>query len=253
MSGRRVSRSSSARLAASNCDSLGLDTVLHVEFAPEGSRAREVKTRSKQRASGAIPSFRMSRMIHWESTGERCAIKILDADASVLYLAEQPCVVRYRMGGAVHRHYPDLLVRRKATQTLVEIKTRADALSPEVARRTALMHRELPRFGYAYQVLIAEDLERQPRMKNVEFVLRHGRRDLTVTEREELRRFMVRRTSVPWVDVLDGRAGPLTISRACRLILEGRILLDFEKPWTHGAIHVRIAELSGTSNAHGLE
>ena len=67
----RSGTSSRAERTETGPHSPGPDAVLSVEIAPPGLRAREVKSRSKTRASGAHPSFRMKRMIHWESEGER--------------------------------------------------------------------------------------------------------------------------------------------------------------------------------------
>lgn len=217
----------------------GPDAVLSVELAPPGTRARKVKTRSKMRAHGAYPSFRMGRMIHWESPGERSAIKLLDVDPSVIHLGEQPCVIYYRLSGVLHRHYPDLLVKWRTAQSLFEVKERTEALSPEVVARTALMRSELPRFGYAYDVLLSDDLEARPRLTNVEFVLRHGRPEMTVLAREELRRYFAITKSVAWSDVLLGQAGPVTLQRACRLILEGELFIDFNVPWSKRGVLVR--------------
>jgi hypothetical protein len=211
---------------------LGPDAVLSVELATPGSRSREVKTRSKTRASGAYPSFRMGRNIHWESPGERNAIKLLDVDSGVLNLGEQPCVIHYRLAGELHRHYPDLLVERRQVKVLFEVKERKEALSREVIERTALMRTGLPRFGYEYDVLIAEDLCKEPRISNVNFVLRHGRAPLNLMDREEIRLCFLDRKVFLWSDVLRGQAGALTLSRACRLILEGQLSIDFEKSWS---------------------
>ncbi|MCA6218569.1 hypothetical protein KGA65_18680 [Ideonella sp. B7] len=217
----------------------GPDAVLSVQFAPEGTRAREIKTRSKTKASGAYPSFRMRRMIHWESEGERNVIKIFDADASVFSLAEQACVVVYRLGGEIHRHFPDLLVVRLANKRLVEVKTEVESRDPEVSARTELMRRELPRFGYDYDIVLSEDAARQPRLRNVEFVLRFGRTDIDLVEREQLRQYLQDRDSVQWADVVGGLAGVLTTGRACRLILEGTLSIDFNLLWSQRDVTLR--------------
>ncbi len=224
------------RLHKSVFSPVGPDAVLSVEFAPPGMRAREIKTRSKTRASGAYPSFRMGRNIHWESSGERNAIKLLDVDSSVLHLGEQPCVIHYRLAGELHRHYPDLLVERRHVKVLFEVKERKEALSPDVIERTALMRAGLPRLGYEYDVLIAEDLCKEPRITNVNFVLRHGRAAMSLKCREELRLYFVKHKSTMWSEVMRGQAGALTLSRACRLILEGQLSIDFESSWSSGSV-----------------
>jgi len=221
---------------------IGPDAVLDVAFALSGGRVREVKTRSKTRATGAYPSFRMGRMVHWESPGERDAIKLLDVDPAVLHVSEQPCVIVYRLNGSLHKHIPDLMVRRIGGNSLLEVKTACDARSVDIAERTKLLCSELPRLGYTYEVLISEDLGRQPRLRNVEFVLRHGRSELTLHEREDLRRFLGDKPGFVWSEVVNGEAGVLTSRKACRLILEGQLSIDFDRTWNSRDVEVRPAK-----------
>lgn len=168
-------------ILAFNADSLN-DRVISINF-PEGShRARKVVSRSNSDMSGKWPSFKTGRVMHYESGNERNAFKLLDANPYVRSYSEQPCVIHYILDGEVHRHYPDILVNFKAHQELWEVKTDGESKTSEIMRRSELMAKCLPAFGYRYQIAIAENLERNPRLRNVEFLLKHGRRPVSLIE-----------------------------------------------------------------------
>ena len=70
------------------------------------------------------------------------------------------------MGGVERIHYPDILVTTAVTKQLWEVKPRSKALESERIARTALLSRALPKWGYAYRMMFAEDLAREPRLRN---------------------------------------------------------------------------------------
>jgi len=100
---------------------------------------------------------------------------------------------------------------------------------PAIAARTRLLAAECPRFGYQYCVALAQDLRRQPRLRNACFVLRHGRQPLAFEQREGCRQLLAVVTSFRWVDVVANLYAPLTLAAACHLILEGAMCMDFDK------------------------
>lgn len=207
------------------------DAILAIE-CPDGDRirSRKVISRSKARGSGKYPSWKMGRMIHWESPHELNAFRLLDANSAVLEFAEQPLVIKYRLDGVEHEHYPDIRVTTRQGKELWEVKTAEDAATPEVARRTALMSAALPTLGYVYRVVHAEDLGCRPRLKTVLEVLRLGRADIPAVERERLRVTFERAPNLTWGDVKRGALGAKGQYFACRLILEGAIALDLTTP-----------------------
>ena len=165
-------------------------------------------------------------MLHWESTHELNAFRLLDANPAVLRFTEQPLTVRYVLGGIEHDHYPDIQVVTERGKELWEIKTSEDAASPDVARRTRLLAEALPAFGFTYRVLVAEDLALQPRLSNLLFVLRHGRMDVPIVERERLRVLLAKLPNLTWGAVQRGALGGKGLGYACRMILEGALLVD---------------------------
>lgn len=207
------------------------DEVLAIEYPKDGRiRSRKVISRSKARGSGKYPSWKMGRMIHWESPHELNAFRILDANSAVLKFAEQPLVIKYRLDGVEHEHYPDIQVTTRQGKELWEVKMAEDAATPVVARRTAFLSTALPTLGYVYRVVHAEDLGRRPRLQTVLEVLRLGRADIPAVERERLRVTFERVPTLTWGDVRRGALGAKGQYFVCRLILEGVIALDLSTP-----------------------
>ena len=165
-------------------------------------------------------------MLYWESTHELNAFRLLDANPAVVSFAEQPLTVRYVLDGSEHDHYPDIQVVTEQGKELWEVKTSEDASSLEVMQRTRLLADALPTFGFTYRLVIAEDLALQPRLKNLLFVLRHGRMEIPLVERERIRVLLAKLPNLTWGAVRRGALGNKGRNYTCRLILEGALVAD---------------------------
>lgn len=205
------------------------DGILGIEFAAPGERARKVISRSNTRATGRFPSLRMNRMVVWDSPHEQNAYRLLDCIAAVEFF-EQPCTIHYRLDGVEHPHYPDTLVKMPTVSALWEIKTASEAREPFFVARTRLLAAELPAWGYEYALVLAEDLAREPRLKNARLLLKHGRTPLSFEEMEYARRLFSVVNSLRWQDVVNGRHAPFNISQACRLVLDNVLYLNLDEP-----------------------
>src|ERR1039457_2276067 len=76
--------------------------------APGQMRFRRVVSRSNARSAGKYPSWKMDRMMHWESNNELNAFRLLDCDPNVTSYSEQPCRIAYVMDGVERIHFPDI-------------------------------------------------------------------------------------------------------------------------------------------------
>jgi hypothetical protein len=200
--------------------------LITIEF-PEAIRSRKVVTRSRARPTGKFPSWKMGRMLQWESVGELNAMRLLDADHSVHSFAEQPAVVRYALNGETRIHYPDLLVTREGgLKEFWEVKPEKEAAREEVAARTALLRAALPTLGYQYRLVHGEELRRQPRLSNVLEILKWGRGPITAVERERIRALLTRVPAVTWGAAASGGLGRSGRQVLCRLVLEGLVAFD---------------------------
>lgn len=197
---------------------------------PDGLRSRKVVTRSRARPTGKYPSWKMGRMLQWESVAELNAMRLLDVDPSVCSFAEQPLVVRYALNGDSRIHYPDLLVVRDGgPKELWEIKTEKDADREDVAERTELLRASLPSHGYFYQMIHAEELRQQPRLSNAIEILKWGRTPITELEREQVRALLTQRPAVTWGAAVSGVLGPSGRHLLARLVLEGMLAFDLNE------------------------
>lgn len=208
------------------------DQILSITHPKNGTRARKVVTRSRARPTGKYPSWKMGRMLQWESQNELNAFRLLDANPAIIAYQEQPLIIHYRLDGEVHDHYPDVLVRFRQTKELWEIKPAAQASRAEVTARTRLMEKALPRFGFAYRVILAEDLAKKPLLSNVFTILKFGRQPVPPISRERIRQTFRAQTVLTWGAIRDGAFGRDGMSYVCRLALEGRLRIDLEVPMT---------------------
>lgn len=73
-----------------------------------------VRTITPRRGSiaGWFPSFKLQRMVRYESTLERDCLYLLDFDPAVIWFEEQPIQITYEYAGKTHRYTPDFQVIR---------------------------------------------------------------------------------------------------------------------------------------------
>lgn len=197
------------------------------------TRARKVVSRSRAIGTGKYPSWKMGRMIQWESVHERNAFRLLDADPAVKAFSEQPCEIEYRIAGETRSHFPDILVETHFGKELWEIKRGiGDALDADVVARTRLMESDLPPLGYRYRLVTGEQLRAEPMLSNVRTLLRWGRAEPDSTDRLMLADAFAEHGARRWGDVLSGRFGPNGRAVACRLLLEGFLRMNMAQPLT---------------------
>lgn len=202
---------------------------IHIIFPKDGKiRSRKVVKRSNARNTGKYPSWKMQRMMQWESVHEGNAMRILDATPHVASFNEQPCEIIYTLNGVQHRHYPDLMVIEGNHREFWEVKTEADANSPEVAERTAFLTEALPEHGYGYRVVYAEVLAKQPRLDNVKRLNKLGRQPISSLDRERIRHLFKLEQAISW-GLLEEKF-PQILRIVSRLILEGMLSIDFNQP-----------------------
>jgi hypothetical protein len=207
--------------------------VLSISFAPSGQlRSRKVVTRSRARSTGKYPSWKMNRMLQWESPNELNAFRLLDCDPEVVCFTEQPCEIRYLQDGIARKHFPDILVVRNGRRELLEVKSEPEAIRPAIASRTTLLMGCLPMWGYDYSLVLGSDLARQPRMKNADRLLRFGRGTVTECEREFMRLALKRHGPLVWAEACAGSYGARGREIVCRLVLDGTLAFDMNAAWS---------------------
>lgn len=206
----------------------GIKSILFPE--PGQVRSRNVVSRSNARSAGKYPSWKMGRMMHWESSNELNAFRLLDCDPNITSFSEQPCQIVYVMDGVERNHYPDIMVTTSGGKQLWEVIPRSNALEPELLARAAFLSRVLPRWGYEYRTVLAEDLARQPRLSNANLLLRLGQRAFSDCEWEDVRRTMAEQGSLVWSEACAGIGGPKGREILCSLVLRGVLAIDMNVP-----------------------
>lgn len=228
------------------------DRVIALAFPKNGRlRARKVVSRSKARGTGKYPSWKMQRMLQWESPHELNAFRLLDADPTVIAFREQPVTVTYLQDGEERRHYPDIEVVYRAHKQLWEVKPERYAEDPDVIRRTRLMEEALPQHGYCYRVIVAETLSAGCQLGNAIALLRYGRADASQLERERARRTFEKR-NIFWGEINTGLLGQKGKALVCRLVLEGVLSIDMDKPIASDSLVSLAARHSDGPEQHHL-
>lgn len=203
--------------------------ILRIVFSSaEQVRSRRVVTRSRFRPTGKYPSWKMGRMLQWESMNELHAFRLLDCDPRVTAFTEQPCEIVYVDGAETKRHYPDIYVETDSSQELWEVKAECEASLSEVLTRTQLLSRGLQQYGFTYRIVLDHELAKQPRLDNAKTMLRYGRRTASDNEREYVRLVLKRNGHLSWSEVCTGFLGTRGRKIVCRLVLEGVLSFDMD-------------------------
>lgn len=208
---------------------IGSNGVLEIRFPENGKlMSRKVVKRSNARNSGKYPSWKMNRMMQWESPHERNALYLLDASPDVISFYEQPCEITYMLNGEKHKHYPDILVKELHCNTFWEVKTERDANEPEVFERTEFLTEALPAFGYGYRMVLAETLAKQPKLDNIKRLNKLGRKAISDIEKEKIRQLFMEFPEISW-DIFEEQSYS-ALQHISRLILEGSLSIDHHHP-----------------------
>jgi hypothetical protein len=205
---------------------------LAIHFAPPGTLARQVVKRSNARKTSKYPSWKMGGMLQCESENERNCMLLLDLCPWVKSYRPQPCIIEYRLNGHMFKHFPDLLANMHSGHELIEVKPRAFANHPDIARRTAFLTEVLPAHGYRYRLMLAEDLALSPRLENAELIKRLGKGEVPALQRERIRILFQQHPSIPWGALQQDRHNPYLVMHVCRMVLEGQLSIDLNQPLT---------------------
>lgn len=203
--------------------------VISVAFAKSGKPFTKIVSRSNAIPTGKYPSWKTNRMHQWQSIGERNAFKILDACASVCSYEHQFVEIVFALNGIVYKHYPDIFVRRRMSEEIIEVKTLQYALDPFIRARTALLQRLLPQYGYAYRLFISSHISREPRLSTVTKLNQLSRCEISILDKERLRRALNNESFLRWGDVSNGKFGERGRCHIARMILEGNLEINLDE------------------------
>lgn len=197
---------------------------LSISFPEQGNpRVRKVVTRSRARRTGKYPSWKMGRMVQWESGNEKTVFRTLDGDATVIAFYEQPFCVRYSDSGVVRVHYPDVLVEFVDGVEVWEIKDAQDDFNSDLLRRTEILKPLFTQLGIRYRLVTVDKESAKGVDAYSASLVRFGRSPISQLEREKARRFFERTQAISWLEAESGVLGEKSKNIVARLLLEGEL------------------------------
>ncbi len=209
------------------------DGIIAIHRPEDGAeRIRKVVTRSRHKATGKFPSQKMGRMMQWESIYELSAFRLLEASSEVIGYYEYPLAIKYQFNKKELMAYPNLLVVMDGKQELWDIKSHAESIRATYIAKTQFISTEMMRYGYAYKVVIAENLNTEPRYNNVLTLLKYGRTPVSCIDKERVRRIFESARVIEWGAIINGALGDSGRQIICRMVIEGVLLFDIKQKWT---------------------
>ena len=193
----------------------------------------KIVNRSNSRPTGKYPSWKMNRMMQWQTIPHLNAFRLLDAESKVLSFKEKPMAIEYEVNGVLRIERPDILVvnsGQKELWTIKKLAEVADELETTDSKNLAL---HLRSHGYQQKSVIAEALKHEPKLGNAITLIGFGRRAISTLEREAIRILFAKKVGgISWGEFSRGIAGQLGKNILCRLVLEGVIHFDSTLLWT---------------------
>jgi len=202
------------------------DSLFKITWSENGSRMRKVVKRSNYRVTGKYPSWKMQRMMQWESTIERDAFYLFDGTPGIISFHEQPAEIIYTINGKRAVHFPDvLIITSDHRQLLLEIKSDKESQDDEIMQRTNLLKRLLAEQELSYVMLTESQIKLEPRLANMKTILRFGRKSTPLFKQERVIRTCFKNKICHLGTVLSQQSGKEDFSVLCRMILDGTVSL----------------------------
>lgn len=119
---------------------------------------------------GRFPSFKLGRMVDFESLIERDFIYLLDFEREVMWFEEQPLTLEYEQQGKVRCYTPDFQVVRQGQPMLVECKPKKAVNLAKNQEKFQAGQTWCAARGWKFQVVTDEELRGGYRLSNVKFL-----------------------------------------------------------------------------------
>lgn len=201
---------------------------LNITPQPKAERAREPVTRSRGLVRGQFPSFKMNRMIAWESQLERRACYHFEFSPAVVSFREQPITISFPVQKRLSKYTPDFeLILYNGEICYVEVKPVSKLRSSQVTERLQLAHQFLAEKGYNFIVLTDEELDFPNRIRNFSILRAYLRFEIPAQIVEKAKAWMSH-TSAPTLGALSCFLG--LQSTAFALLAQLHIGFDFDEP-----------------------
>ncbi len=127
---------------------------------------------------GKFPSFKMQRMIAFESLLERDFIYLLDYDATVTWFEEQPLTIEYQHEGKLLHYTPDFHLIEHGQQVLVECKPDHFVNTTDNQRKFAVAQAWCQACDWQFRIVTDAEVRAGYRLHNVKLLTAYARQRL---------------------------------------------------------------------------
>lgn len=150
-------------------------------------RVRKLIGRSRRVATGKYPSWKLNRLLHWESSQEAKVLRLLDACPGIKRFAEQPFLIRYLQGDTWRQHVPDVaFCTYHDDLAVLEIKSTVDKGRDEALERADVLRPKFAALGVFYGVVLQERLDAGLALANARLLLRRGATQAIQSDHEQV-------------------------------------------------------------------
>lgn len=145
---------------------------------------------------GRFPSFKLGRMVDFESLIERDLIFLLDFEPEVETFCEQPLTIEYQDEGKVRHYTPDFHAIKKGRNILMECKPEKFVQTAKNQRKFRAGQSWCATRGWIYQLVTDQDLYSGYRLQNIKHLTQFARYSISPAMRHSIRTFLLA-TSAP--------------------------------------------------------
>jgi hypothetical protein len=166
-------------------------------------RARKLISRSRRVMTGKYPSWKLGRLVHWESRLESSVFRLLDVCPAVKAFAEQPLTIHYLDAGKWHAHVPDVAYVTAAGKVwILEVKSSMDRGVADARRRAALIAPRLKVLGIGYAIAAEESIRAGTSLSNAEALVKGARGASSARADHDLRSLVEERLSISQAELV---------------------------------------------------
>jgi len=135
---------------------------------------------------GRFPSFKVGRMIAFESLLERDFIYLLDYDAEVEWFEEQPLSIEY-VHEAKKLHYtPDFHLLERGWHVLIECKPERFIETEENRRKFAVAQAWCEKRGWKFRAITDQQVRHGFRLENIKLLTQYARQKVDIVTRSQI-------------------------------------------------------------------
>lgn len=193
--------------------------------------ARKITNAGTTKLIGKFPSLKLGRIVWYESLLERDYLYLLEIDPDVVSYREQPGRIYYLLNGRGHHYTPDLLVERRHTRQIVEVKPKRKTAEENFVLLFRLAEEVCLREGYEFKVATEEMIRLQPRLDWLKLLYKYARTPILPQHQIDCYELFAKKEQAPLSEVAEyfiSRGGDQRVVYA--LIYHGLLSINLSEP-----------------------